>query len=92
MSTVQISAHVLPATKARLDEAARFTGLSRQAIVEDAILREVAALEEIPEEFIVPVTISLERPVAERLLRMIDNPPAPSETLRKALKLVGVKV
>ena len=89
MATTQFSATISVDTKARLDEIARVTGRTRQSIVEDAILHEAMALEEIPEEYLVPAKIVLTRESAREVLARIDNPRPPTAAMRRGLQTLA---
>ena len=85
-STIQFSAHISLAAKRRLDYLSRTTGRSRRDLIEDAIFHEARALEEIPEEFILPGRIVITAESARRVLDLIDHPPKATPSLRRALR------
>ncbi len=54
MATTQVSAHISEETKARLERFVRRTGQTRARVIEDALLSHLQALEQLPEDIIVP--------------------------------------
>ncbi len=83
MPTTQISAHIPAELKARLDRYVRAHGVTRQHLVEQALEHHLSALEELPPEAIVPARIVLSAESAERVADLLENPPAPTDALRR---------
>ncbi|MFQ5790199.1 MAG: ribbon-helix-helix protein, CopG family [Acidobacteriota bacterium] len=83
MSTTQVSAHISEETKARLERFVRRTGQTRARVIEDALLQHLQALEELPDEIIVPARIVLSMESADRVREMITRPPEPTEEMKR---------
>ena len=84
--TVQISAHISPTARDRLAEVSRLTGLSRQEIVERAILREAQLISEVPAEFIDEPMLVLTHDEALRFDAHLRHPPPIPESFRHAIE------
>ena len=83
---VQISAQISEATKRRLDQYARETGLKKNRIVEDAIQQHLDALEEIPPEYIIPLVMTVDNESWEMIVESIENPREPTQALRDLMR------
>lgn len=82
-STVQISAHVSMSTKERMERYVRAAGVTRGRVIEQALLYHLRALEELPEEAVVPARVVLDRESAERVRDWTSHPPEPTEAMRR---------
>ncbi len=82
-TTTQISAHVSLATKERMERFVRATGVTRARLIEQALLHHLQALEELPQDAVVPARIVLTRESAERVRDLTSHPPAPTEAMRR---------
>jgi uncharacterized protein (DUF1778 family) len=82
----QISTTVSAATKDKLDRFAESRGLKKNFVVEQALLFFMAARRELPDEALVPARIVLEDESFDRVVRMLDKPPAPTEGLRELMR------
>ena len=80
---MQISAHISPETKERMERLVRATGVTRGHLVEQALLHHLRALEELPEDVIIPARVVLDRESAERVRDLTTHPPAPTEAMRR---------
>jgi predicted DNA-binding protein len=85
LATTQVSAHISEETKARLERFVRRTGQTRGRVIEDALLQHLQALEELPADVVVPARLVLSSESAERVRRMIAQPPEPTEDLKRLL-------
>ncbi|MDP2300364.1 MAG: hypothetical protein U1E08_03410 [Coriobacteriia bacterium] len=83
---VQISAQISEATRSRLDQYARETGLKKSRIIEDAIEARLDALDELPAEYIVPTRFVLDEESWEWLARETENPTPPTPALVELLR------
>ncbi len=81
----QISATISAATKDKLDRFTESQGLKKNFVVEQALLFFMEARRELPDEALVPARIVLEDEVFDRVVRMLDEPPAPTEELRELM-------
>ena len=78
----QISAHVSTSTKERLTRYAEAHGLKKGAIIEAALLHHLQALEEIPQDLVVPARVTVSPESFESIQAAIEDPPPPTEALR----------
>jgi predicted DNA-binding protein len=83
LPTTQVSAHISEETKARLERFVRRTGQTRGRVIEDALLQHLQALEQLPDEAIVPARIVLGPESAARVSEMITRPPEPTEDMKR---------
>lgn len=83
---VQISAQISEATRARLDQYARETGLKTSRIIEDAIQARLDALDQIPPEYIVPTRVVLDDESWGRVIERVEGAGQPSAGLIELLR------
>lgn len=83
MSTLQISAHISEETKERLERFVRRTGQTRARVIEDALLQHLQALEELPNDVIVPARVVLSADSAARVRDALTRPPKPTEEMKR---------
>lgn len=88
-SLPQISAHVSESTKLKLDHLTRARGLRKAYVVEQALLYYFRALEELPEEALLPARVVLSASAFQQVLDMIENPLPPSPEM---LELVNADI
>ena len=79
----RISAQISMATKERLERCVLATGVTRTHLIEQALLRHLAALEELPMDVIVPTRIVLDCESAERVRDLTERPPAPTDAMKQ---------
>jgi hypothetical protein len=82
----QISAYVSDSTKVRLDEFVRETGLKKGRVIEDALNAHLDALEELPDDVIIPTRIVLTKESGARFLERLAEEPKPTEALIKLMR------
>ncbi len=82
----QISATISAATKDKLDRFTESRGLKKNFVVEQALLFFMAARRELPDEAFVPARIVLDDDGFDRVVRMLEEPPAPTEELRELMR------
>ena len=85
-SQAQISATISETTRAKLDAFTESHGLRKNYVVEQALLLFMDARRELPDEAFIPGRIVLEDKAFEQLVKLIENPPAPSAALRKLMR------
>lgn len=78
---VQISAQITDATRRRLDQYARETGIKKSRIIESAIEQHLSALEELPAHYVVPAQIVLTPESFDEVLERISHPGEPAAAL-----------
>jgi uncharacterized protein (DUF1778 family) len=82
----QISATISSATKAELDRFTESHGLKKNYVVEQALLFFMKARRELPDEALIPARIVLDDDAFDRIVAMVDRPPAPTRALRKLMR------
>ncbi len=82
----QISATISAATKEQLDRFVESHGLKKNFVVEQALLFFLQARNDLPDEAFVPARIVLEDAGFDRVVAMIEAPPAPVEGLRELMR------
>jgi uncharacterized protein (DUF1778 family) len=85
----QISATVSAATKERLDRFTESHGLKKNYVVEQALLYFMEARKELPDEALVPARLVLDDKAFDRLVELLDRPPAPTDALRELMRGKG---
>lgn len=70
-------------THARLARCARAHGVSKDWLVEQALLHHLQALEELPEDVRVPARMVLDAESAERVRALRRHPPEPTPAMKK---------
>jgi uncharacterized protein (DUF1778 family) len=81
----QISATVSAATKEKLDRFTESHGLKKNYVVEQALLYFMEARKELPDDALVPARLVLDDKAFERVVDLLERPPAPTETLRELM-------
>jgi len=79
---IQISAFVSTETKARLEAYVREHGLKRSYLIERALQHHLAALEELPEDVVIPPTVLLGAASGAKVAEALENPPPPSHAMK----------
>lgn len=82
----QISATISEGTKERLDRFTESHGLKKNFVVEQALLYFMEARRELPEEALVPARLVVEDDAFDRLVALVEHPPAPTKALRKLMR------
>ncbi len=82
----QISATISAATREKLDEFVDSHGLKKNFVVEQALLYFIEARRELPDEAFIPTRLILEAKAFDRLVSLVENPPAPTAALRKLMR------
>jgi uncharacterized protein (DUF1778 family) len=85
----QISATVSAATKEKLDRFSESHGLEKNFVVEQALLFFMEARKELPDEALIPTRLVLDDEVFDRVVRLLDSPPAPTKALRELMRGQG---
>ncbi len=85
----QISATVSVATKEKLDRFAESHGLKKNYVVEQALLYFMEARRELPNEALVPARLVLDDKTFDRVVDLLERPPAPTEGLRELMRGQG---
>ena len=85
----QISATVSVATKEKLDRFTESHGLKKNFVVEQALLYFMEARSELPDEALIPARLVLDDRVFDRVVDLLESPPAPTEALRELMRGQG---
>ena len=85
----QISATVSVATNERLDRFTESHGLKKNFVVEQALLYFMEARRELPDEAFIPTRLVLDDKVFDRVVDLLECPPAPTEGLRELMRGKG---
>ncbi len=83
---VQISAFIAEETKAALDRYVEATGLKKNRVIEEALQRHLAAIDEIPAKYIIETDIVVTPESWEMIWDMIETEREPSPALVKMWK------
>lgn len=86
MKEVQISGFVSQDVRDEFERITRARGLKKGYVLEQALRHHLRALQEIPEEFIIPPTLVLTKDSFAKLLRRLRNPGKPPPALRKLMR------
>jgi uncharacterized protein (DUF1778 family) len=85
----QISATISAATKEKLDRFTESHGLKKNFVVEQALLYFMEARRELPNEALIPTRLVLDEKVFERVVSLLESPPAPTQALRELMRGQG---
>lgn len=83
---VQISAFIAEETKANLDRYVEATGLKKNRVIEEALQRHLAAIDEIPAQYIIETDIVVTPEGWEMMWDMIETEREPSPALVQGWK------
>lgn len=83
----QISATISAATKERLDRFTESHGLKKNFVVEQALLYFMEARRELPDEALISARLVLDDKTFDRVVALIESPPAPTGALRKLMRV-----
>jgi hypothetical protein len=82
---IRISAAVSQSTKDMLDAIVKSRGLRKGYLVEEALSHHLLALQELPDEVIIPSRIVLTKESFKEMAGEIDKPSPPTLALRKLM-------
>lgn len=85
----QISATISAATKEKLDRFTESHGLKKNFVVEQALLYFMEARRELPDEALVPARLILDDEAFDRVVELLEKPPAPTRALRELMRGQG---
>ena len=85
----QISATVSATTKEKLDRFTESRGLKKNFVVEQALLYFMEARRELPDEAFIPTRLVLDDKVFDRVVDLLESPPAPTAALRELMRGQG---
>jgi uncharacterized protein (DUF1778 family) len=82
----QISAAVSEATKEKLDRFTESHGMKKNFVVEQALLYFMEARRELPDEALIPTRLVLDNQAFDRVVALLESPPAPTQALRELMR------
>ena len=82
MSDTQISAYISKETRDKVERYADAHGLKKGALVEQALLHHLQALQELPADVIIPPRIELSEASLAKVARLIAKPRKPTKAMR----------
>jgi uncharacterized protein (DUF1778 family) len=82
----QISATVSKAIKDKLDRFTESHGLKKNFVVEQALIYFMEARRQLPDEALIPARIVLDNKAFDRVVDMLERPPAPTDALRELMR------
>lgn len=85
-SESQVSATISSSTKDELDRFTERHGLKKNYVVEQALLFFMQARRQLPDEAFIPTRLTLEDDDFDRLLKLLEHPPAPTQALRELMR------
>ncbi len=83
---VQISAFIAEETKAALDRYVEATGLKKNRVIEEALQRHLAAIDEIPAQYIIETDVVMTPEGWQTMWEMIETEREPSPALVQGWK------
>jgi len=83
MNVTQISANISPETRDRLERYVRARGLKKGFVIEQALLHHLQAINELPEDALVPPRLVVNSASGERLLERLATREGPNQAMRE---------
>lgn len=83
--TTQISANISAETKKLLDSYVRRRGVKKSFVIEQALRHHLLAVNEIPEEYIVPPVIRVTDEGLRMIVDQMERPPAPTAAMKELM-------
>ena len=83
MNVTQISVNISPETRDRLERYVRARGLKKGFVIEQALLHHLLALNELPEDALVPPRLVVTAESGERLLERLATREGPNRAMRE---------
>lgn len=82
MGRSQLSAVVAESTKALLDQYADAHGVKKGHLIEEAVLHHLRALEELPDDIIVPSRLVVDEGTGSEILERLEGVTEPTDAMR----------
>lgn len=73
-------------TKEQLDRFTEGHGLKKNFVVEQALLYFMQARRDLPDEAFIPTRLVLDNKAFDRIVELIEKPPAPTAALRELMR------
>lgn len=84
-TTTQISASISRETKKLLDAYVRKRGIKKSYVIEQALRHHLLAINEIPEEYIIPPIIRVSAESGRMIVGMVQDPPEPTPAMQELM-------
>jgi len=78
----QLSAFVSDETRARFERYVEARGLKKGAVIERALLHHLQALDELPEDVIIPPRLVVSNESFERIVQRLEGPHEPTAAMQ----------
>jgi hypothetical protein len=78
----QLSANISDATRDRLERYVRSRGLKKGFVVEQALLHHLMAIDELPDEAVIPPRLTVTPEAGERVLERLAAAEGPNQSMR----------
>jgi hypothetical protein len=78
----QISANISDATRDRLERYVRSRGLKKGFVVEQALLHHLMAIDELPDEAVIPPRLTVTQKAGERVLERLAAEEGPNQAMQ----------
>jgi len=83
MNVTQISANISPETRDRLERYVRARGLKKGFVIEQALLHHLQALNELPQDALIPPRLVVPAESGERLWERLATREGPNRAMRE---------
>jgi uncharacterized protein (DUF1778 family) len=83
---VQISAIISRETQRLLEAYAQRRGIKKSFVIEQALRHHLAALNEIPEEYIIPPVVRVSAESMRQVAGLLESPATPTAAMRKLME------
>jgi hypothetical protein len=78
----QISAYISEGVNKRIEQYSKTHGIKKAFLIEEALLHHLTAVEELPQDLIIPPLITVTRASGERILKRLKHPSKPTKAMR----------
>lgn len=89
MSQSQISAYISSETKELLERFSRARGLKKGFLIETALRHHLRAMQELPEDLIIPPRLVVSEKSGSRISSRIKSPPPPTQAMKDLFQHPG---
>ncbi len=83
---MQLAFELPDKTNAMIESYSQKIGIEKKSFIEEALLRHLQALRELPTDIIIPSKIMLSEEGINEVFYLLENPPEPTEDLKKLMK------
>ena len=82
---MQLAIELPDKTNAMIESYSQEIGIEKNFFIEEALLRHLQALRELPTDIIIPSKIMLSEEGIKQVFDLLENPPEPTEDLKKLM-------